>query len=295
VAKTVKTAFDEYKANLNLTSRQETLVSERRANVVRALKKELSLHSEESKVIGSWDRSTITRYLSEGDVDVMVILHYGQHKDWDNADGTIKSLDKFRSILVDAYPSTTIRRDRNCVTMGFSEFRLDVVPAFKHEDGYYRIPDSIRKLWVKTDPFKFAEGVTSINKSMEATFVPLIKMIKGWNRDVDWPIRSFHLECIMHNRYQGYTKGYTYSSMVKLFLEALPGYLRASCYDPIMGDRVDTYMDNAAAKPRRTIAIEKAEAAAKAAKAAFDLEESDQPESIRKWKALLGEFFPSYG
>jgi hypothetical protein len=99
----------------------------------------------------------------------------------------------------------------------------------------------------------------------------------------------------MYNRYQGYTQGYTYSSMVKVFLEALPGYLRNSCVDPIMGDRVDTYMDNAAAKTRRTIAIEKAESAANAAKAAYALEETDQTESVKRWKALLGEFFPSYG
>ena len=295
VAKTIKSAFDDYKANLELKDRQATLVSTTRKNVVGVLKQKLTLHLEESKVTGSWDRSTMTRYLSEGDVDVMVILNYGTHKDWDNSEGTIKALDRFKAILDEAYPNTTKRRDQNCITMQFAEFRLDVVPAFKYDTGYYSIPDSVRKLWVYTDPFKFAEKVTEINTRMGGTYVPLIKMIKGWNRNVGWPIRSFHLECMMMQRYQSYTQGYTYDSMVKVFLEELPSLLLYACYDPIKGDRVDTYLDNNAMVTKRTTAINKAKSAATAAKEAYDLTSTNVESSIKKWKSLLGEFFPNYG
>lgn len=54
------------------------------------------MHSEESKVIGSWDRHMLTRYLAEGDADVMVILDYSRHKDWGTGDGSVKCLYKFR-------------------------------------------------------------------------------------------------------------------------------------------------------------------------------------------------------
>jgi hypothetical protein len=77
--------------------------------------------------------------------------------------------------------------------MQFSEFRLDVVPAFKYDGDYYSIPDSVRQVWVDTDPFTFAERITTVNTNMGGTFVPLIKMVKAWNRNVGWPIRSFHL------------------------------------------------------------------------------------------------------
>jgi hypothetical protein len=295
VATTITQAFREYASNLELRERQQSLVAQRRANVVAALRRRLSLHPEESKVIGSWDRHTLTRYLSECDVDVMVILHYGNNKQWDTPSGTISALDRFRAILDDAYPDTTKRRDRNCITMQFSEFRLDVVPAFKNDGGYYRIPDSVRRKWVRTDPFTFAERITEVNTTMDDDFVPLIKMVKGWNRDVGWPIRSFHLECLMYNRYKSYRQSYNYPSMLKVFFEALPGYLGAACYDPVQGDRVDTYLDEGGQRTRSG-AINKARAAATAAVEAFEDQDQYHPSvAIQEWKELLGEFFPAYG
>src|SRR6266496_4775806 len=274
MATEIETAFKEFLSNLEITDKQESLVSDRRANVEDVLKEKLTLHSsEEPKVTGSWDRNTLTRYLSEGDVDVMVIMHYGENKGWDNPEGTIRCLDRFKAILDKAYPDTFKRRDQNCISMQFSEFRLDVVPAFKFTEGYYKIPDSVRKLWVPTNPFTFAEKITEVNKTMGETFVPLIKMVKGWNREVGWPIRSFHLECIMYHRYKTYTQGYTSSSMVKVFFENLAYYLSNPCYDPVMNDRVDTYLDNDATKTKRTIAIQKAKKAAAAAKEAYEDEE----------------------
>lgn len=295
MATTIKQAFAQYKTNLEITDRQDGVVATARANVVAALKKKLTLHTEESKVIGSWARDTMTRYLSEGDVDVMVILHYGKNEDWDTDEGTITCLDRFRTILADAYSKTTIRRDRNCITMRFKEFRLDVIPAFKMKQGYYTIPDSIRKEWVSTDPFTFAKGLTKINQTMDGSLVPLIKMIKGWNRNVGWPVRSFHLECMMYNRYKDYDQGYNYPSMIKVFFDALPGYLSKPCYDPVKGDRVDDYLDNYASPTLRQIAIRKAKKAAEDAAEAYDDQEKYPSIAIGEWKDLLGEFFPSYG
>jgi hypothetical protein len=295
MATTITAGFTEFKRNLEITDRQTALVSTRRTNVVDAIDKQLWLHTERSKVIGSWDRDTLTRYLSEGDEDVMVILDYSKHSDWDTSDGTIKVLDRFKAILDTAYPSTTKRRDRNCISMSFSEFRLDVVPAFKSNTGDYKIPDSIRKQWVYTNPIKFAEKITGVNKVMGGCFVPLIKMVKGWNRDVGWPIRSFHLECLLHYYFSSWTTCYTYPFMLKSFFGALPGYLAGACYDPVSSDRVDTYLDNAAATTRRQIAKEKARAAASASQEAYDDQEKYPSVAYKEWKALMGEFFPAYG
>jgi len=296
MATTIAQAFSEFKGNLEITEWQSSLVSTRRQNVVTALGKELWLHADSAKVIGSWDRHTLTRYLSEGDVDIMVVLDYGKHSDWYTSDGSVKALDRFKSILDGAFPQTDKRRDRNCITMQFSEFRLDVVPAFKHDGDYYSVPDSVRKTWVPTDPIGFASGITQINTAMGGSFVPVIKMVKGWNRNNGWVLRSFHLECMLYQRYQGYSQGYTYPSMLTELFKAMPGYLGYTCSDPIRGDQVDSYLDNYAAKTRRQIAIEKAKAAASASEEAYGDQDKYGPSvAIKEWKALLGEFFPSYG
>lgn len=295
MATTIKSAFREFATNLNITDRQTTIVTNCKNNMVAKLGAELKLHEEKARVIGSWDRDTLTRYLSEGDVDVMVILHYGEHKGWDSGDGASKALARFKKILDAAYPKTPCSVDQHCVTMKLTQFRLDVVPAFRFDDGSYSIPDTHAGRWVKTNPVAFANSITKVNKNMDGTFVPLIKMVKGWNRRSGWPIKSFHLECMLYNHCRIYTQGYTYSSTLRVFLEALPGYLASQCFDPITGERVDTYLDGGGFITNRVRAITKANAAAAAAVQAHDGEKWFERTAIGEWKALLGDFFPSYG
>lgn len=292
---TIKSAFRDYATNLNITDRQASLVANCKNNMVKVLGGELKLHTEKARVIGSWDRDTLTRYLSECDVDVMVVLHYGEHKDWNSGDGASKALARFKRILDNAYPKTPCRVDQHCVTMTLSQFRLDVVPAFKFDDGSYSIPDTHADRWIKTNPIAFADAITTVNKQMDGTFVPLIKMVKGWNRAAGSPIKSFHLECMLYNHYRLYTNSYTYSSTLKVFLESLPKYLGSSCHDPITGERVDAYLDGGGMTTLRARAITKAQAAAAAAAEAYGDEELYPSVAIGEWKALLGEFFPSYG
>jgi len=292
MATTIPESFRKYAANLEITDRQESIVANCRSNIVNTLKKQLTLHPDESRVIGSWDRNTLTRYLSEGDVDLMVILHYNQNKVWDTPAGTSAALARIKSILQATYSSTPMVIDDNCVTMKLDQFKVDVVPAFYNNAGYYTIPDTRRQAWLPTNPIKFQALITAVNKTMTQDFVPLIKMVKGWNREQSWPIRGFHLECMMYERYKSYTQSYTYNSMLKVFFEALPGYLALATYDPVTFDRVDTYLD---VGNNRAKAIAKAKtAAAKAAEALGD--EAKYPSvAIGEWKTLLGEFFPAYG
>lgn len=295
MATTIAASFKTYAGNLNITDRQATTVANCKNNMIAKIGAELSLHDQKARVIGSYDRDTLTRYLSEGDVDVMVILHYDDNKDWFTADGTVAALTRFKKILDVAYPKTPCRVDRNCVTMKLSEFRLDVVPAFQFNDGSYRIPDTHQRRWITTNPIAFADGITAINMKMDGAFVPLIKMVKGWNREAGWPISSFHLECLLYRHYSSYEKSFTYNSMLKIFFEELPGYLRDAAYDPITGERVDGYLDNAAATTARQIAITKAKKAAAQAKEAYEDESKYLSVAISEWKSLFGEFFPAYG
>lgn len=295
MATTITQSFKDYSSNLEITDRQESLVSTAQKNVVDAIGNEITLYSgEESQLIGSWDRNTLTRYLSEGDVDVMVVMNYGSNKNWNTPSGAVACLDKFKDILDKTYPNTTKRRDENCITLQFSEFRLDVVPAFKYKGGYYSIPDTSKSAWVQTNPIAFAKLITDVNKQMNGRFIPLIKMVKGWNREVGWVIRSFHLECMMYAHYKNYTQGFTYPSMLKVFFDKLPEYLNHYCYEPVRGERVDSYM---AGEDLKT-AINKAKRAAEKSKKAMEYEESypNTPKyAIEEWEDLLGEFFPAYG
>ena len=297
MALTVKESFRQFSSNLNITDKQATLVSLRRIKVVDEIEKKLFLNTTQpSKLIGSYDRDTHIKYLSEGDIDLMVVLHYGQHSEaWDNKDGVAKVLTRFKGILESAYPKITCSVDRNCVVMKFNEFNLDVVPAFRFKSGDYKIPDTYRGSWLKTNPVKFSKEVTRINKNMDGVFIPLIKMVKGWNRNYSKQLRGFHIECLMLKHYKDYKQSYTYDSMLKVFFSKLPGYLKSACYDPITGDKVDLYLDNSGLGYKRETFVNRATKAAKDAKEAFEDRDAYPSIAIKEWKDLLGDFFPAYG
>jgi hypothetical protein len=296
MATTVAASFAEFATNTNITDRQAQTVSNCRYNVVEKLKAEISLFDQESLLIGSYDRDTMPRYLSKGDVDVMVVMHYQNNQGWHSADGTAYALQKFQRVLAAAFPQTECGIDRNCVTMKLSQFRLDVVPAFYFTDGHYRIPDTYRREWLPTKPKQFGEYITAINKNMDGCFVPLVKMIKAWN--AQWTttrIRSFHLECMIAHACKQYTQKYTYHSLAKVFFAALPGYLAGAIYDPISGDRLDAYLDNIAQTSDRQVLVKRAQAAAASADTAYQMGDYYAKTAIDGWKALFGEFFPAYG
>lgn len=296
MATTVKQSFQKFKENLEITDRQSEIVSNCRTNLVATfIESHLSLHNQKTRVIGSYDRNTLIRPLASGDVDLMIILHHGDNENCDNSEGTIKILDKFKYILDKKYPDTEKRRDRNCITMKLSQFRLDVVPAFYNNGEYYQIPDSIEKKWISTNPISFAEKITTVNKTMGESLVPLIKMVKAWNKANGDLLNGYHIECMMYNRYKNYTKDYTFDSMLKLFFDNLPAYIQNNCNDPIMFGSVDSYLGGYYDDKRQS-AIKKAKKAKDVSASAFlKSENGHEEDAIKQWKDLLGYYFPSYG
>jgi hypothetical protein len=293
---TVSASFIEFARRLNITDRQTTIVSNCHKNVVRKIAAKIDLHTEQpSLLIGSYQRDTLTRYLSQGDVDLMIVLHHGKNPNWHDDSGAAASLNAIKRILSSAYESTECGIDRNCVTMKLAAFRLDVVPAFKFSDGSYRIPDTYRGKWLPTNPIEFAKELTRINAAMDGSFVPLAKMIKAWNREYTKGLRSFHLECLLMNHYRLYNQAYTYGSMAKVFFGRLPSYLQHPTYDPISGDQVDLYLDNKSLGNDRDVFVKRALRAAALAEEALHDSELYPSVAIEEWKKLFGEFFPAYG
>ena len=219
MATAIKESFRQLAGNLNITDRQTNIVTNCKNNVVTKIGREISLHPQQARLIGSWDRDTLTRYLHEGDVDVMVVLHYSRNEAWYCAEDARNVLVRFKRILDASFPITPCNVDQNCVTMKLKEFRLDVVPAIFWNDGSYRIPDTHLRRWLVTNPIAFADGITAINRNMQGAFVPFVKMVKDWNRAAGWPIRSFHLECLLYYHCMTWSQAYSYSSMVAGFLQ----------------------------------------------------------------------------
>jgi hypothetical protein len=187
-------AFGRFRANLELTGLQESTVADRQRAVQAVMARELPV--VDAFLTGSYRRHTLIAPLSRADVDVMVVLHRSLRRR-----GPRAVLDAAKRALLKSYPNSDVSRNGQAITIGFSDFVVDVVPAFAVPwwdlDGQgWDICDSGSDTWLRTDPRKHTERSAEINRRTGGLLVPTVKMLKAWNRTVNSPLRSFHLEVL---------------------------------------------------------------------------------------------------
>ena len=110
-------------------------------------------------------------------------------------------LDLVRKALLVEYPRTpNVSRNGQAVTIRFSDFVIDVVPAFALPwyswSSGWEICDSRSNGWITTNPKKHVELSAAANRAHGGHLVPRIKQLKAWNVAAGEPLHSFHLEAL---------------------------------------------------------------------------------------------------
>ncbi|WP_449397029.1 SMODS domain-containing nucleotidyltransferase [Devosia riboflavina] len=188
MAKTIADAFRTLRSNLEITDLQEQTVSGRQQAIRGVLERDFAV--KDSFLTGSYRRSTMIGPLKEADVDIFVVLDVKYYRQ----DGKKALLENVKKSLRKTYTLTPdIRPDGSAVTITFSDFKVDVVPSFVRKGGGYLIPSFELNKWISTDPKKHVELWSTSNKAHNGDLVPLIKMLKGWNKSRSL-LKSFHLE-----------------------------------------------------------------------------------------------------
>ena len=189
-----KRAFEELRSNLELTGLQETTVATRQKNVRAAVASQLTVVAD--FLTGSYRRQTLIGPLKSADVDIVVVL---DRRYRDGGARTVLELVK-KALLTEYIRTPAISRNGQAVTIIFTDFVVDVVPAFVRpwwtwNDGF-EICDSGTNSWITTDPKKHVELSATANRAHGGHLVPRIKQLKAWNRAVGGPLRMFHLEVL---------------------------------------------------------------------------------------------------
>jgi hypothetical protein len=285
---TISAGFDKLRSNLEFTGLQSATVSTRQKNARANVAREMTVLDD--FLTGSYVRSTMIAPLREADIDVFVVL---DAKYW-SADGYASCLDKVKRVLSKSYSEATeISRNGQAVTIKFSDFSMDVVPGFYRQGGGFLIPDSRGKRWIPTDPKKHVEIWTIRNKQHNGDLVPLIKMIKAWNRKHSQLFRSFHLETLILKVLEGANISDFPSGVRFVFDKArtavgstvadLAGYgdnLGRYLLEKSILDDIKARLDRAYARAREAEQL----AAAGKIVDAYD-----------KWRMIFGDYFPAYG
>ena len=289
MATTIWQGFDILKRNLEIAAPQGNIISTRQTNVRTNIAAEMNVL--DSFLAGSYRRNTMIAPLNEVDVDIIVILDPQYYNGDQN--GPANLLDRVKRALQKCYRETTeISRNGQAVTIKFADFSTDVVPAFNRKGSGYLIPDSILKRWIETDPKRHIDLWAQANKTQDGNLVPLIKMIKGWNKCHREFLRSFHLESLVLSVFSQRRIVDFPVAARDFFQFARFGYQNVS--DPAgYGGNIASYLNTHQklhdVKDRLDRAFELSTSAVQLQLAGLT------EQAFNKWRIVFGDCFPTYG
>jgi hypothetical protein len=284
VARSVNQAFQEFKSRLEITELQTSTVSTRQNAVRDAVANELDVEDSFAP-------------LTEADIDVFVVLQAKYFHQYNGQNGGQAGLlDLVKRTLRKTYTRTPdISRNGQAVTIRFEDFSVDVVPSFRRQGGGFLIPNSITQSWLSTDPKKHIDIFTAANATHDGDLVPMIKMIKAWNRSVGGYFRSFHLEVLALAIYNN-VRITNYWSGMRYFLDKARALVAVKNLDPAgYGDDVGSYIRGQA---QINEAVGKFQADYERALKAEEYGEgsgSDIVNAVAMWKVVFGDPFPAWG
>ena len=289
---TVAESFTKLRSNLEITFDQASIVATRQNGVRTTVNAGMKVVDD--FLTGSYMRSTMISPLKEADVDIFIVLdpHYFHHYNNQNG-GPGGLLDYTKRLLLKTYTTTPdISRNGQAVTIRFSDFVVDVVVGFNRQNGGYLIASAVGNFWLQTDPKKHVTLMSEANKYHRGNLVPLIKMIKAWNKGNGSFFRSFHLEVLALEALNNVTIT-DFPSGLRFFFQKAQSLVRGKNLDPAgYGDDIGRYITQATIDE----ASRKFQGAFNSAAAAEQYATRGQiPQAIEIWRHLIPNYFPAYG
>lgn len=293
MATTIPQSFLKLKQNLEITDLQEGTVSTRQNSVRYVM--EAGMNILDSFLTGSYSRKTLIAPLKEADVDIFFVLESKYFNHYNGKNGSQAGLlDWVKRTLRKTYTlSPDISRNGQAVTIRFADFVVDVVPGFNRQGGGYLIPNSINQKWISTDPKKHVEIISAANTQHNGDFIPLIKMIKAWNKSHSKYFNSFHLEVLALNILRDVTIT-DFPSGARYFFDKARMSITKQNLDPAgYGGDVGSYINT---QEKIQEAVEKFQLAYDRAIKAEDYARHNYiKDAVDMWIMIFGDYFPTYG
>lgn len=293
MAYTIQQSFVKLKENLEPTGLQKETIATRQTNVRSVMEAEMTVL--DSFLTGSYSRHTLIGPLKEADIDIFFVLPASYFNHYNNQNGGQAGLlDWVKRTLRKTYTNTPdISRNGQAVTIRFTDFSVDVVPGFNRQGGGYLIPNSVNKTWISTDPKRHVEIFSQANMTHNSDLVPLIKMIKAWNKNIGEYFHSFHLEVLALDILQNVTIT-DYPSGARYFFDKAREKVTKQNPDPAgYGGDIGSYIIG---QTQIAEAVSKFQLAYDRAIKAEDFERRNYTsDAIDMWIKIFGDYFPSYG
>jgi len=293
MATTISAAFQKLKSNLEITGLQESTVSTRQQSVRGVVERDLTVL--DSFLTGSYSRHTMIAPLKEADIDIFIVLDSSYYYHYNNQNGGQAGLlDLVKRTLRKTYTRTPdISRNGQAVTIRFKDFVVDVVPGFYRKDGGFLIPNSINQNWISTDPKKHVSIISQANSSHSGDFIPLVKMIKCWNKNINRFFGSFHLEVLALQILENVTIS-NFPSGMRYFFDKGRNLISKKNLDPAgYGGDVGSYINT---QEKINDAVGKFQRAYEISLKAEEYDSNGNTQyATDYWIKIFDDYFPAYG
>jgi predicted nucleotidyltransferase len=291
---TVAEAFEIFRQRLELSKTEQKDAIRRHNDVRGCLRNKFDIKRD--FLTGSYARHTKTKPLK--DVDIFFCLG---EKDghWRNKPPQ-KILTAFEECLAAKYGGDNVDPGRRCVTVEFDKHNPtvdeegkvlsnDAVPAYELSDCY-EIPDRDLGKWIKTNPDTHKQEATAKNNLLGRKWVPLVKMLKRWNRSAGKPITpSFLIEVMALELVNPPFTNYS-SEIRRFFASALEGIAKdwpdPAGFGPPVSDQMTPQKQQEAFSALRTAEV-------KAVRAVRLEQQGKIREALALWHEVMGKYFPT--
>ncbi|RCX18961.1 hypothetical protein DEU47_11316 [Bacillus sp. AG236] len=172
--------------------------------------------------VGSLGRQTAIRGIS--DMDMLFVLPDSKYEQYDNYEGNGQSalLQDVKKELRKRYSNEKIivRGDGQVVVITFSNYEVEVCPAFENDDGSFTYPDSNEGgKWKRTDPLvEIGESEYMIDHTNNH-FKYICQMIRAWKNNIGFKMGGLLIDTLVHRffgKYPAYVTA-TYEDYLPLF------------------------------------------------------------------------------
>ncbi|MCK9454754.1 hypothetical protein [Sulfurimonas sp.] len=282
----VSQTFQDFLNNLEVDNKEQ--ISKRYGEITRVLNQKY--RSSDSKTsnslqVGSYGRYTAIKSIS--DLDMIYILPWAEYERF--KDGRQSALlQEVKKTIQSRYQNTNMRGDGQVVVISFSNYQIEVLPAFEFEDGSFYYPDTNNGgSWKTTKPREEKKAISELHSSKNNNLRPLCKMLRSWKNYHGVAMGGLLIDSIAYNYLNSTTeyddKSYTYYDwMTRDFLKYL-SELQNTNHVFAPGSNQKVYIKKkfqTKAKKAHNLVLE-----------AIDAQENKN--ANQKWKKIFGRDFPS--
>ena len=283
---TVAEMFESFIQNLAIDDREQ--ISNRYGEITSTLNKKYrdsSSKTANSLQVGSYGRYTAIKGVS--DLDMVYIMPSSEWERFKNGRQSAL-LQEVKSAILERYPNTDIRGDGQVVVVSFSNYVIEVLPAFEQDDDSFKYPNTKDGgSWEITKPREEISATSAMDKEKNSNLRCLCKMARAWKNKHGVVMGGLLIDTLAYN-FLNSTSDYDSKSYM-LYDEMSRDFFKYLYEQP----EQDYYL---ALGSRQRVKVKKK--FQRKAKKAYNLckraiEAESETGVNDKWKAVFGRPFPS--